>query len=201
MSKTTKLTLILTASALLVGFFAGLFTHSRYQALHTPEPKVDTVYVPKSAEIFGPSPIESVPRPDLPPAVVPIKDVKVSEDSTSVSIEKETVTYRDTLAQGVVATAIITGVQPSLDHLHITWPETTITKTNYKPLDGWALGLSVSGAYAVTPFVTSGATVSYTAGPARFRLDAGVLYSPTGQQKVSPYVGGGIELTMFRFRK
>ena len=201
MTKATKITVILTASALLAGFLAGLFAHSRYQALHTPEPKVDTVYVSRNAEIFGPEPVESVRRPDLPPAVIPIGEVKVSEDSSSVSIEKETVTYRDTLAQGVVATAVVTGVQPSLDHLHVTWPETTITKTNYKPLDGWALGLSVSGAYSAAPFVTGTATVSYTAGPARFRMDAGVLYLPTGQQKVSPYVGGGIELTLFRFRK
>ena len=101
----------------------------------------------------------------------------------------------------MVATAVVTGIQPTLDHLHITWPETTITKTNYKPLDGWSLGVAASGAYtAISPFITGTATVSYTAGPVRFSVDAGVIYQPAGRQ-LSPYVGGGVELTIFRFRK
>ena len=197
----SKTAAILLAACLLAGFLAGVLAHSRYQARHTPEPKVDTVYVARSAEIFGPEPVESVPRPDLPPAVIPSSRIRPSADTSAVLAEKETVTFRDTLAKGVVATAVITGIQPTLDHLHVTYPETTVTKTIYKPLDGWALGLSANGVYtAISPFITGTATVSYTAGPVRFRMDAGVLYQPADKQ-LSPYVGGGVEFTLFRFRK
>ena len=197
----SKTAAILIAAAVLAGFLAGVLAHSRYQAHHTPEPKVDTVYVSRSAEIFGPSPVESTPRQDLPPVVIPSDRIVPSADTSAVLAVPETVTFRDTLAKGVVATAVVTGIQPTLDHLHITWPETTITKTSYKPLDGWSLGVAASGAYtAISPFITGTATVSYTAGPVRFRVDAGVIYQPAGRQ-LSPYVGGGVELTIFRFRK
>lgn len=197
-----KTAAVLLAVALVTGFLAGLLAHSRYQARHTPEPRVDTVYVARSAAVTSPAPVDSARRPDLPPAVIPSDRILPSPDSSAaVLVEKETLTYRDTLAKGVVATAVITGIQPSLDHLQITWPETTVTRTNYKPLDGWALGLSASGAYATTSFVTGSFTLSYTAGPARFRLDAGVLYQPRMEPRLSPYVGGGVEITLFRFRR
>lgn len=193
---------LLIAAALLFfagGAFAGFAIH---KALYPPiDPaRIDTVYVSRSAEIFGPQPSDIMERPELPPVAVPAAAAQVIHDT--IYLRPETHTYHEQLAPGVVATAIVTGVQPSLDYLHVTWPEASITKTVYKPYKGWMISATsdIAALASKSPqaFARAALEMSYNTGPLHVSAQAGAAFTFDGTWKPAPFIGGRLQLDIWK---
>ncbi len=195
---------VLVAAALALfaaGVFAGFRTCRAWYPPVDPA-RVDTVYVQKTADIFSPQPAETTPRPDLPPVAIPAKEARIVHDT--VYIRPETQTFQETLAPGVMATAVITGIRPTLDHLQITWPEATVTKTVIKPYKGWMLSATSDFSALASPSVHSfaryGLEASYSTGPLHLAIQAGAatLSTAPGSWSTAPYIGGRLTLDILK---
>lgn len=185
---------------LLAGFFAGFQTH---RVWYTPKPgQADTVYVERTASADSLKPVDIVPRPDLPPVAIPAKETRIVHDT--VYIRPETQTFQETLAPGVMATAVITGIRPTLDHLQITWPEATVTKTVIKPYKGWMLSATSDFSALASPSIHSlaryGLEASYNTGPLHLAIQAGAatFSAAPGSWSTAPYIGGRLTLDILK---
>lgn len=197
---------ILIGAAILIfilGLLAGMGLHRSYINRNTISAVPDTVYVQQEIDIPVPSlaehKVDSTDKIDIP-----IQDVRVSADSSSIEAPKETVTYRDSTLSGVSYTATVTGVQPSLTSLRFSVPERRITQTVYKPIEGWSLAGFANADYSspVTS-VSGGASLSYCTGPFDFHFDIGVqrTWHPSLAPTTTPYIGVGTKVTFLRFNK
>ena len=119
---TTKSKIILGCAILLflTGLLSGMKIHSLYISRNTVGSTPDTVYIEKVIDI--PYPTLTGKVRDSSSLSIPKKDVKVSKDSTSVDIQKEIATYKDSLPSGISYTATVTGIQPVLSSLKFTVP-------------------------------------------------------------------------------
>ena len=186
---------------LLAGFFAGFQTH---RVWYTPKPgQADTVYVERTASADSLKPVDTALRPDLPPVAIPAKEVQVIHDT--VYIRPETQTFHEQLAPGVMATAIITGVRPTLDHLQITWPETLVTNTIVKPYKGWMLSATsdFSALASVSPTFIARAALeaSYNTGPIHLGLQGGVAATQyNGSWTPAPFIGARLTADIMKRR-
>ena len=186
---------------LLAGFFAGFQTH---RVWYTPKPgQADTVYVERTASADSLKPVDTALRPDLPPVAIPAKEVQVIHDT--VYIRPETQTFHEQLAPGVMATAIITGVRPTLDHLQITWPETLVTNTVVQPYKGWMLSATsdFSALASVSPTFIAHAALeaSYNTGPLHLGLQGGVAATQyNGSWTPAPFIGARLTVDIMKRR-
>lgn len=201
---TTKSKIILGCAILLflTGLLSGMKIHSLYISRNTVESTPDTVYIEKVIDI--PYPTLTGKVRDSSSLSIPKKDVKVSKDSTSVDIQKEIATYKDSLPSGISYTATVTGIQPVLSSLKFTVPERRITQTVYKPPEGWSLSAFANAAYSFPmQSVSGGVSLSYCIGAFDFHVDVGAQRMKTqGLSPVTtPYVGVGARVTFLRFKR
>ena len=185
---------------LLAGFFAGFQTH---RVWYTPklDPRIDTVYVEKTASVDHPQPVDSVQRPDLPPVAVPASEAKVVHDT--VYIRPETLTYHEVIAPGVTATAVVTGVRPTLEHLQVTWPETVVTQTFVRPYKGFLFSatsdFSALASTSPTFIARAGLEASYNTGPLHLGLQGGVAATQySGSWKPAPFLAARLTIDLWK---
>ena len=202
MTTRSKILLGVAVLVFLIGLFSGVKLHSIYISRNTIESVPDTVYVPQVVDI--PEPVLVGKERDTSTLSVPKEDVKISADSISMELPKEIVTYRDSLPSGISYTATVTGYQPVLSGLKLSYPEKTVKTTVYKPYEGWALSAFGQAAYS-TPatFLAGGLSLSYNIKAFNFHIDAGVSHFrfPAAAPVTSPYIGVGTNITILRFKR
>lgn len=202
-----KKTWLLIAALLLyaLGALSGVFIH---RAWTKPDiQQIDTTTVTRTAELDSlPQTIVSQPAPaDTPPVIVPSERVEIdTADSSCVRIFPDIVSVSGSLTNGLTYHATLTGVQPSLQDLAVSYPEHTITQTVTKPYTGWMLSATADiGGYAA-PQLTVATKValeaSYNTGPLHVGLQGGIMSIPTsGTWKPSPYIGARVTIDIIRF--
>lgn len=200
-----KLASILITIAFAIGLISGAFIHRGYVQRQTRPVQSDTTIVQKHIDITMPEPAES--HVDETPISVPVADLKpVPGDTTVVQILPEVKTYRDTLADGTTYTAIVSGVQPSLQSLSLAYPERTITNTVQKPFKGWTLSAEADARLAGTAsmgfYAFTGVELAYNVGPFHVGVDAGLseFRAAQGPWQLSPYIGARVRIDILRFR-
>lgn len=194
-------TLILLIAIFGFGIITGVLTTSRHYRSHTTS-RTDTLYIERTIEApISDAKIESHKSQVL--ADIPREDIKISADSSIVSVSKDSVIYKGVEpVSGATYEATVTGVQPSLDKLQFTIPERIVTKTVVKPYTGWSIGVFGDGTYQQYKFdAKAGFYASYTAGPFCLHFDAGAIWTDLGPNNViSPYIGAGVRMELFRKR-
>lgn len=208
MNSKTKAWLIAAGVLLLflAGFLSGVFAH---RAWSTPwVEQTDTTTVIRTAQLDSlPQTVTTAPAPEsVPPVTVPASSVERDPADTSVvRIRPELTTITGTLTGGLSYQAVLGGVQPSLQQLTVTYPETVVTNNVYKPYKGWLLSATADIAAFATPQLTVVSRVaietSYNTGPLHLGLQGGVIMQPApGSWNISPYIGARITLDICRLK-
>ena len=206
MNSKTKVIIIAAIAVYALGFLSGVFAH---RAWTTPWiQQTDTVTVFKTATSDSlPQSVVTAPAPErIPPVVVPSSKVeRDTADTTQVRIRPDVSVVTGTLSGGLTYQATLTGVQPSITQLKVTFPERIITQNAYKPYKGWMLSATADIATFATPQFTAFSKVavetSYNTGPLHLALQGGIVSSPSsGSWHTYPYLGARITLDIFRLR-
>ena len=144
------------AVAILLGFLVGQRC-PRNGGGETPTPKVDTLVIHDTTMSYRPIYVDRV---KLDSVLVPVLDTMMIHDTTFVYLEREKVTWRDSLCE-VYASGIMTSVD-SVRHFQEYKSITIETQVPVKVKSHWGLG--VNAGYGVvkggfTPYI--GVGISY----------------------------------------
>lgn len=195
---------IIIAVVFLLGALSGALVH---RAFNRPiVTKVDTVTVWKTAALDSlPKTVETKPAPaSIPDIVIPTEQLTPSQDSSSVSVRPQMTTVSGTLSGGLTYQAQLTGIQPSIQSLQVSYPETQVTKTVLAPYKGWLLSATTDAFLYTSPKIQfstkAGLETSYNTGPFHFGVQAGVLVTRSDSWNVSPYIGARVTIDIFKMR-
>lgn len=206
MQKNKKWAIIAALILYALGTISGALLHR-----HWTKPiiqQTDTTTVTKTAVLDTlHQTVTPLPVPDdAPPVIVPASKVERDEtDTTHYRITPDVLQVSGNLSDGLAYHATLTGVQPSLQTLTITYPERTITKSVAEPYKGWMLSATADiGAYAapqITVATKAALELSYNTGPLHVALQGGIISTPTsGSWRPSPYIGARLTVDIYRFR-
>lgn len=172
--------------------------------------QTDTLYLWNEVQTDDiPPPAEILPAPDsVPPITVPKSSLRPAKDSSAVEIVPETRIWRDTLPNGAAYDIRVSGVEPTLEHVSIIWPEKQITHTEVRNAvqPGWALSAVGSVTAAgfrpedILPF--AGLELSYSRKSFSFGITPGIQWErPPGVEARTPsfQIRGTFKLQMCRF--
>ena len=144
------------AVAILLGFLVGQRC-PRNGGGETPTPKVDTLVIHDTTMSYRPIYVDRV---KLDSVLVPVLDTMMIHDTTFVYLEREKVTWRDSLCE-VYASGIMTSVD-SVRHFQEYKCITIETQVPIKVKSHWGLGVNAGygvGKGGLTPYV--GVGISY----------------------------------------
>lgn len=205
MTTNSKKTWLIIAAILLyiLGTIHGAHIHQVWTRSELQQ--IDTTTVMRTATLDSiPQTVISRPAPaEADPVIVsPERILNSQKDTTMVHIKPEVVEVSGKLTDGVTYQAILSGVQPSLQNLSISYPERTITKTVTKPYKGWIVSATADVAGYITPQFNPMAKVAlettYNTGPLHIGLQAGAIFTP-GPWHASPYIGARFTVDIFKF--
>lgn len=170
----------LIAVLLVVTFCAGIFTHQRWLNCGQPQQLQDTVYIYKTADVVNPVPKETAQAPEeVPPVVIPKREILSAEDTAVVAVRPEITTYRDTLPSGASYALTLSGVGAKIEKFKMSWPESVTTVVQDRR--GWEMALVgrgvLSGFRPEYMRASVGIEFGYTSGRFSFGIGPGVEWS------------------------
>lgn len=201
--KAKQLHIIAAITLFLLGFLSGIRVHKSWSG--GDKEILDTVVVYRTAILKEPPlVIESIPAPDsIPLVTIPTTMIIEDEaDTTVVSIRPEVVTVFGRLDNDINYLATLTGIQPSIQNLSVSYPKYSITRTVLKPYNGYLLSACADFAVSTMPQMHAVSRLtfeaSYNTGPFHLALQAGVMRGAS--QGTHPYIGGRISFDIYRKR-
>lgn len=203
MDRTKLYIAIAFLAVFLVGAFTGAEIHRKWTKPDVVQ--VDTATTIRGADLIS-SQTEVVPdtKPAQPAVIIPAERIQKS-DSTGVQVKPEAIKVSGQLTGGIKYNAVLTGVQPAIQSLHVDYPERLITKTVQRPYQGWLLSATTDiGVTGFSPFYANARAAiefSYNTGPFHFGLQGGALAENfSGKWGVRPYIGGRITIDILQFK-
>ena len=197
MTMTLKNKIILLSVAVtliyILGALSGAALHRAWTRTDD-KPATDTVTVWRTAEA----------SPAVDTVSTTKAEVVFTPDSSAVEIAPDLVTITGTLSGGGKYSAQLLGVQPSLQHLQVSYPERLVSNTKYKPYNGWLLSATASsyldGIRPVRSVSLVGLETSYNTGPLHIGIQGGAAFDYSGSWNISPYIGARLTIDIIRMK-
>ena len=208
MTMTLKNKIILLSVAVtliyILGALSGAALHRAWTRTDD-KPATDTVTVWRTAEASpAVDTVSTTKAQDTAPISVPAEEVVFTPDSSAVEIAPDLVTITGTLSGGGKYSAQLLGVQPSLQHLQVSYPERLVSNTKYKPYNGWLLSATASsyldGIRPVRSVSLVGLETSYNTGPLHIGIQGGAAFDYSGSWNISPYIGARLTIDISRMK-
>lgn len=206
MSRRVKIIIASAVVLYTLGFFSGVLAHRAWTTPWIAQTDTTTVARTATSDSLPQTAITTPAPEDAPPVIIPSSRAeRDTSDTTQVRIRPDVSVVTGTLSGGLTYQATLTGVQPSITQLKVTYPERIITQNAYKPYKGWMLSATADIATFATPQFTAFSKVavetSYNTGPLHLALQGGIVSSPSsGSWHTYPYLGARITLDIFRLR-
>lgn len=150
------MTILCVILLILIGILIGQ-KHQQKQPLEPTETKVDTLFVRDTIMQYKPIFVDKI---KVDSVLVPVKDTIVIRDSVYIYMDREKVTWRDSLCE-VYASGIMTSVD-SVKHFQEYKYITIERQVPVKVKSHWGLGINAGYGYGkggLTPYV--GVGISY----------------------------------------
>ena len=150
------MTILCVILLILIGILIGQ-KHRQKQPLEPPETKVDTLVVQDTIMQYKPIFVDKI---KVDSVLVPVKDTIVIRDSVYIYMDREKITWRDSLCE-VYASGIMTSVD-SVRHFQEYKYITIETQVPVKVKRHWGLGVNAGygvGQGGLTPYIGIG--ISY----------------------------------------
>ncbi|MBQ9474674.1 MAG: hypothetical protein IJU69_00250 [Bacteroidales bacterium] len=201
----SKWVIVLVSAALLIGLLSGIFIHRGYALKHSLSVRRDTVTVWKTVEVIRPEPVESH-QGGVPISLPKGRFIVSDKDSTTLQALPDILTFKGTLEDSVSYKAVVSGLQPALESLTLSYPSRTITNTVTIPYKGWDMAVKADafciGRQDFSAFFFTGIEFAYNAGPFHIGIDTGCLENYSASQggwQFAPYAGASLKIELFQF--